>query len=100
MKYPDLSAANCRGVDPEAFFIENQFEAREHVITLSRICGACVVREECAEYAIHHMGDEGGYWGGLTPADRRRIRRSRNIVLDSLSLPTFLTYHEGVRDAG
>lgn len=100
MKYPDLSAANCRGVDPEAFFIENQFEAREHVIQLSRICGACPVREECAEYAIHHMGDEGGYWGGLTPADRRRIRKARNIILDSLTLSEFLSYRDGVPHAG
>lgn len=39
-----------------------------------RICGQCPVRRECLAYALHH-GLEHGIWGGLTPNERKELRR-------------------------
>jgi len=41
---------------------------------------ACEVRAECLEYALAHSEDQYdagsfGIWGGLSPAQRQRLRR-------------------------
>lgn len=38
------------------------------------VCERCPVRSECAQFAIDSRTTE-GIWGGLTPADRRRVGR-------------------------
>lgn len=40
------------------------------------ICHDCPVRDLCADYAIANR-EEYGIWGGLMPADRKRIRAQR-----------------------
>lgn len=39
-----------------------------------RICSTCPVRLSCAVEALEHAIPD-GMWGGLTPADRRRVAR-------------------------
>ena len=47
------------------------------------ICDACPVREPCLEEAIVQESRAGtkefGMWGGLTPAERAKVRRARGI---------------------
>lgn len=38
------------------------------------VCARCLVRAECAAYAIDHAIDH-GIWGGLSAMQRRRARR-------------------------
>lgn len=69
--------ALCRDTDPELFFpigttghaIVTQDHAR-------RVCGDCLVKQECLDYALDTNQDS-GIWGGLTEEERRVIRRKR-----------------------
>ncbi|MDQ3978423.1 MAG: WhiB family transcriptional regulator [Actinomycetota bacterium] len=66
--------ANCLGVDPDLFFPERGASTRE----AKAVCRACVVREECLEYALVN-GEKFGIWGGLSERERRRLRRARAL---------------------
>jgi len=67
--------AVCREVDPELFFPEAErgavFEAQ--VAAAKRVCAVCPVRAECLVFAVRALGD--GIAGGLTPEERRGLRR-------------------------
>lgn len=77
-KYPRYSGKEpCRSTDPEAFYPE--VANKSHMDTLKEICMFCPSREPCAEYAIWFEAE--GFWGGLSPLERRAIRRKRNIVI-------------------
>ncbi len=67
--------ANCLGVDPDLFFPERGASTRE----AKEVCRACVVREECLEYAIV-KGEKFGIWGGMSERERRRVRRARGLT--------------------
>ena len=63
---------SCVGRDPDIFFPErgaDTGQARAH-------CRACPVRSECLDYALETR-QKFGVWGGLTPAQRRRLGRTR-----------------------
>lgn len=67
--------ANCSGVDPELFFPQRGASTRE----AKAVCRACVVREDCLEYALSN-GEKFGIWGGLSERERRRVRRHRALL--------------------
>lgn len=64
--------ANCKGLDAELFFVErgaSTLEAKE-------VCRACVVRQDCLDYAV--ANDDGfGIWGGCCQRQRRKLRAAR-----------------------
>lgn len=62
----------CRGLDPEIFYPAAEEEADE----AKRICAACVVRDQCLEFALSSR-EADGVWGGATEKERRRILRQR-----------------------
>ncbi|CAN5157696.1 hypothetical protein BH20ACT3_BH20ACT3_12200 [soil metagenome] len=63
---------SCRAVPPWVFF-----PARGDSLDAAKgVCARCVVRQECASYAIPHV-DLKGVWGGLSEAERRRLRAGR-----------------------
>jgi WhiB family redox-sensing transcriptional regulator len=64
--------AACRGTDTEIFYPANQDEEAEAL----SICATCPVRAQCLDYAIFNR-ETYGIWGGMTPEQRRRIRRER-----------------------
>lgn len=53
------------------FNIKNAYNNLEMV---QQICGECPVRNLCLEYAIEQQ-EEFGIFGGLTPGERKRLRR-------------------------
>jgi WhiB family redox-sensing transcriptional regulator len=61
----------CRAGDPEAWFAANMTTA-----TAQRLCEPCPVRAECLAWALD-TGEPYGVWGGVTAAERRRIRRGQ-----------------------
>ncbi len=67
--------ANCLGVNPDLFFPERGASTRE----AKEVCKACVVREECLEYAIVNS-EKFGIWGGMSERERRRVRRARGLT--------------------
>lgn len=62
--------ALCAQTDPDAFFPERGFSARE----AKTICATCPVRQECLEYALEN-DERFGVWGGLSEGERRALRR-------------------------
>lgn len=69
--------ASCRDADPDLFFpIGTTGIAVEQVDTAKRICGSCLVREPCLEFALASNQDA-GVWGGLTEDERRTLKRAR-----------------------
>ncbi|WP_233091300.1 WhiB family transcriptional regulator [Arthrobacter sp. MSA 4-2] len=64
------SDALCAQTDPEAFFPEKGGSTRD----AKKVCGACMVRSECLEYALEN-DERFGIWGGLSERERRRLRK-------------------------
>src|SRR5512144_1189770 len=71
--------AACRHEDPDLFFPPEEEHGRYAVLreTLAkRICLTCPVLPECTAHALA-TDERYGVWGGLTPAERDRLRRRR-----------------------
>lgn len=69
--------AACRGVGPDAFFpVDRWGRESDRYIEAMRLCFQCTVRASCREYAITNNLDA-GYWGGLSPVQRKRLRKKR-----------------------
>ncbi len=62
----------CRGLDPDIFYPVTDEEAE----AAKAVCGQCVVRQQCLEFALDNRERE-GVWGGATEKERRRILRQR-----------------------
>ena len=62
-------------MDPDLFFPERGASTRE----AKAVCRACVVQNECLEYALVN-GEKFGIWGGLSERERRRLRRQRALA--------------------
>ena len=69
--------ALCRDTDPELFFpIGTTGFALLQLEKARQVCGECLVRSECLEFALDTNQDS-GIWGGLSEEERRVIRRQR-----------------------
>lgn len=74
-------SAACRGHPIGLFFIEDgerriPFHERRQLERPARaICSACPVRSDCLEWAMT-VGEKHGIWGGLNPAERKRLADS------------------------
>lgn len=62
--------ANCRGTNPDLFY-PDKGEPR-HLI--NAMCTTCPVQAECLNAGL---GERLGWWGGISPRDRERIRAAR-----------------------
>lgn len=62
--------ALCAETDPELFFPETG----QSTVPAKRVCAACEVRAECLQDALDRRENH-GVWGGLSPQERRRLRR-------------------------
>ena len=90
-KRPSFDNPLCAQVDPEIFFPDDEDDdripTRRVVANQSTydeakvVCKACDHIIECAEYAIRH--EPQGFWGGLSPYQRRTARRRLNIRLEN-----------------
>lgn len=85
--------AACRDADPELFFgphvCDDLCEGDQGCITgkseqgrfqriraAKSLCGRCVEREECLDWAVA-TNQKFGVWGGLTERERTRLRENR-----------------------
>ncbi len=64
--------AACRDMDTDVFFPLSDEEAGP----AKAVCATCPVRAECLEFAMTTRQPD-GVWGGLTEAERRRLRRRK-----------------------
>lgn len=79
MNMPNYTGSEpCAGIFTDLFYPEDS-GAFAIAPVLRKICSSCHVLDSCAEYAIRH--EAYGWWAGLSPTDRQRIRTRRGIVL-------------------
>jgi WhiB family transcriptional regulator, redox-sensing transcriptional regulator len=64
--------AACAQTDPEAFFPYG--ETSTEVRLAKAVCNGCEVRTECLTYALE-VDEQWGIWGGLTPRERKRLKK-------------------------
>ena len=75
----------CKEIGGEVFFIDDFDDPRgmdtnsSNVQIAQRFCFRCEHQVDCAEWGI--LNEEHGMWGGLTPRQRREIRRQRRIYI-------------------
>ena len=67
-----MDLGSCRGMDPDIFFPDRG----ESLAPAKTVCGECIVRDECLEFALDH-GERFGVWGGTSERERRKLRRAR-----------------------
>jgi WhiB family redox-sensing transcriptional regulator len=70
---PWVQRAACRNTGTQLFFATDDVR----VAAARRLCRSCPVRAECADYALN-LPDLSGIWGGMTAAERRRLRQARS----------------------
>jgi WhiB family redox-sensing transcriptional regulator len=65
---------------PALFFPagERDAEAVAQIAAAKEVCAGCGVRLHCLAYAIAANPEE-GVWGGLSPSERRVLRRARRL---------------------
>ena len=68
---PWMADAACTQIGGEPFFPEGS----EHPGDAKSACRRCDVTEACLQYALLHK-ETHGIWGGLSYAERRKLRRA------------------------
>jgi WhiB family transcriptional regulator, redox-sensing transcriptional regulator len=72
--------AACSTMDTLIFFpIGETGPATPQVTLAKKICASCPVREQCLEFAIATIQND-GIWGGTTEDERRLIKRARRAA--------------------
>jgi WhiB family redox-sensing transcriptional regulator len=82
-----IGGADCEKM-PDVFFPEDEPNSlsRMRMTNMAKaICGQCMLRKMCAEYAVE-AEENFGIWGGLTPTDRRAISRGSKPVFPEAKL--------------
>lgn len=75
---PKLPDANCKDIiNPNIFFPENKYQEAKSLPIVRVMCGGCIHRKECLDYAETHNIFY-GIWGGLTPEERGDGRTKRD----------------------
>jgi WhiB family redox-sensing transcriptional regulator len=77
---------NCESTDTELFFVPDGQGTYPEMKALKTICGNCIVKKECLDYALKH--NVMGYWGNTTEGQRNKLRN----VLGVKPIPLYLTY--------
>lgn len=67
-----MKEANCRNMDVELFFLEEQ-TGRNYSDFAKEVCNTCDVSQQCLDYANKNMFDY-GMFGGMSPNERKRYR--------------------------
>jgi WhiB family redox-sensing transcriptional regulator len=66
---------HCRYRDPELFFPVGEGTAfRPQIAEAKGVCRPCPVATQCLAWALSSGQDE-GIWGGMTPDERRSLKR-------------------------
>jgi hypothetical protein len=61
---------------------------REQLQYLTRICAQCPFLTKCFGYAVKH--ESHGFWAGTSPAQRHRLRKEYNIILDETNVSDYV----------
>ena len=78
-----LDDAACADLAIEDFFVEAGHAISDNTLN---VCRRCPVRESCLEHA-YEMNISGGYFGGMSPGQRRQLTLDRARVFIETDLP-------------
>jgi predicted RecB family nuclease len=83
--YKKIAFAACAGLPKDWFFPPSRMleENKNHLRRAREVCTQCPIISECYEHAIRH--EEFGFWAGLSPRQRRVIRREQKISFVSFT---------------
>lgn len=81
----EFKEALCAQVGMEVFFIEDRDEildrSKQSDYEYARkVCNSCIHIKQCAAWAIKK--ERHGLWGGLTPQERKVIRKKLKITIE------------------
>ena len=85
----DFENAECASVDVNLFYEKDYDDLDSKTINgnyqeAKKICMGCQHRVECAEWGINN--ETHGMWGGLTPRERQKLRKIRDIKVTNAVL--------------
>lgn len=75
--------AACTDLDTNLFYPDGGETVDARAVAT---CRRCPVRPECQDWALRHENE--GYWAGMTPTARRRLRRSLGLTIADHQDPT------------
>lgn len=80
--WDDAEQLHCRKKDAQLFFRQYYDNSRggRYVKEAKAICAGCPVQQKCLEWALYYP-EVDGIWGGTTPLERRRMRRTMKITV-------------------
>lgn len=84
----------CAQVGGEMFYSADLDDPNEldsnisNVQEARKICSSCSHQEDCANWGIYH--ERFGIWGGLSPKDLVKIRQKRNIIVETVTLFSYI----------
>lgn len=73
--WTDSACATAKGVN---FYPEPGNSYARKVMEAKAVCKTCPIQMQCLEYALYN--EDHGIWGGLGPAERFGMRRSRKAL--------------------
>lgn len=86
MEYPRFDGSQaCAEIGLEIFFPPPDGYGNVLSREARKICASCDFLVPCGEWALHHA-EPYGIYGGMTVADRHRIRKERNIIPDVMNV--------------
>jgi hypothetical protein len=73
----DWSRANCKGINTDLFFLEEELLKRRHmdIRHIRQICFTCPIRKECYQYG--YSRERWGMFGGVTGWERNEIAQNK-----------------------
>lgn len=86
MRYPEFDGTqSCAEVGVDVFYPEGRpYETS----VLRPMCLGCSFLVDCRDYALAHEVD--GFWGGLTPDERRTVRRGLRTTVSKILVTAYL----------
>jgi hypothetical protein len=90
MRYPAFDGTQqCASIGTSLFYPDNpsNVTVMEKQI-IHQTCYSCRIQSQCLEWGLRH--EEYGYWGGLSPNQRRELRRKVGIRLEVVPVTAYV----------
>jgi WhiB family redox-sensing transcriptional regulator len=71
LSWPRFDNNKCAGKN-DLFFPDSKAQLAESLPLLRQLCGSCLHKNECLEFALKEEILD-GFWGGLTPEERKAL---------------------------
>jgi WhiB family redox-sensing transcriptional regulator len=90
MRYPQFDGSQaCASIGTDLFYPEKP----ANVTTMEKqaihdTCYSCRFQAECLEWGLRH--EDEGIWGGLTPSQRKAMRRQIGIRLETVPVTVYV----------